>query len=114
MNLIAIQPLGRKREAHRLWSESQRLNLLGFSPGTPLEIRSQSARLVTNCLYARGAGYHQWSMKMSGADSWCRSTKRRQIMLVFGSKGIACSRVGRCRRQTANVQSGGARQKAGG
>ena len=46
MNLIAIQPLGRNREIHRLWIESQRLNRLGFTPGTPLEIRSQSGQLT--------------------------------------------------------------------
>jgi len=46
MNLIAIQPLGRNRETHRLWIESQRLNRLGFPPGTPLEIRSQSSQLT--------------------------------------------------------------------
>jgi DNA (cytosine-5)-methyltransferase 1 len=46
MNLIAIQPLGRNREAHRLWIESQRLQRLGFAPGTPLEIRGQSGQLT--------------------------------------------------------------------
>ena len=46
MNLIAIQPLGRNREIRRLWVESQRLNRLGFTPGTPLEIRSQSGQLT--------------------------------------------------------------------
>jgi len=46
MNLIVIQPLGRNREIPRLWLESQRLNRLGFPPGTPLEIRSQSGQLT--------------------------------------------------------------------
>jgi hypothetical protein len=46
MNLIAFQPLGRNREIHRLWIESQRLSRLGFAPGTPLEIRSQSGQLT--------------------------------------------------------------------
>jgi hypothetical protein len=46
MNLLAIQPLGRNREAHRLWIESQRLQRLGFAPGTPLEIRSASGQLT--------------------------------------------------------------------
>jgi hypothetical protein len=46
MNLIAIQPLGGNREIHRLWIESQRLPRLGFTPGTPLEIRSQSGQLT--------------------------------------------------------------------
>ena len=46
MNLIAIQPLGRNRESHRLWIESQRLHKLGFAPGTPLAIRSQSGQLT--------------------------------------------------------------------
>jgi hypothetical protein len=46
MNLIAIQPLGRNRDIYRLWIESQRLNRLGFAPGTPLEIRSQSGQLT--------------------------------------------------------------------
>ena len=46
MNLIAIQPLGRNRDIHRLWIESQRLNRLGFSHGTPLEIISQSGQLT--------------------------------------------------------------------
>jgi DNA (cytosine-5)-methyltransferase 1 len=46
VNLIAIQPLGRNRDIHRLWIESQRLNRLGFTPGTPLAIRSQSGQLT--------------------------------------------------------------------
>ena len=46
MNLIAIQPLGHKCAVHRLWIESQRLNRLGFTPGTPLEIRSHSGQLT--------------------------------------------------------------------
>jgi hypothetical protein len=46
MNLIAIQPLGRNRDIHRLWIESQRLHRLGFAPGTPLEIRSHSGQLT--------------------------------------------------------------------
>jgi DNA (cytosine-5)-methyltransferase 1 len=46
MDLIAIQPLGRNREAHRLWIESLRLNRLGFTPGTPLEIRSHANQLT--------------------------------------------------------------------
>ncbi len=46
MNLIAIQPLGRNRDIHRPWIESQRLHRLGFTPGTPLEVRSQSGQLT--------------------------------------------------------------------
>src|SRR5262245_32575101 len=46
MNLIAIQPLGRNREVHRFWIESQRLNQLGFPPGTPLDIQSQAGQLT--------------------------------------------------------------------
>jgi site-specific DNA-cytosine methylase len=46
MDLIAIQPLGRNRDIHRLWIESQRLHRLGFAPGTPLEIRSHSGQLT--------------------------------------------------------------------
>ena len=45
-NLMAIQPLGRNRDIHRLWIESQRLHRLGFAPGTPLEIRSQANQLT--------------------------------------------------------------------
>jgi DNA (cytosine-5)-methyltransferase 1 len=46
MNLLTIQPLGRNRAVPRLWIESQRLHRLGFAPGTPLEIRSQSGQLT--------------------------------------------------------------------
>jgi DNA (cytosine-5)-methyltransferase 1 len=46
MNLLAIQPLGRNREIHRLWIESQRLHKLGFAPGTPLAIRCESGQLT--------------------------------------------------------------------
>ena len=42
MQIIAIQPLGRNRETPRLWLESQRLESLGFTPGTPLQIERQS------------------------------------------------------------------------
>jgi DNA (cytosine-5)-methyltransferase 1 len=46
MKLIAIQPLGRNRENARIWIESQRLDLLGFSAGTPLSVESQSESLT--------------------------------------------------------------------
>ncbi len=46
MNLIAIQPLGRNRDAPRLWIESQRLEHLGFSHGIPLDIQTNSDRLI--------------------------------------------------------------------
>ena len=46
MNFLSVQPLGRNREVPRLWIESQRLNRLGFTPGTPLAIRSQSGQLT--------------------------------------------------------------------
>ena len=42
MQLIAIQPLGRNRDTPRLWLESQRLESLGFPPGTPLQIERQT------------------------------------------------------------------------
>ena len=46
MNFLSLQPLGRNRTVPRLWIESQRLNRLGFTPGTPLEIRSESGQLT--------------------------------------------------------------------
>lgn len=46
MNLLAIQRLGRNRETPRLWIESQRLNRLGFSHGTPLAVESRTDSLV--------------------------------------------------------------------
>ena len=46
MTLLAIQPLGRNRDHLRLWIESRRLEQLGFSHGTPLEIKSQSETLT--------------------------------------------------------------------
>ena len=46
VSLIAIQSLGQNRENVRLWIESQRLNRLGFTPGTPLEIESRSGQLT--------------------------------------------------------------------
>jgi DNA (cytosine-5)-methyltransferase 1 len=46
VRLIAIQPLGRNRDAPRLWIESQRLGQLGFSHGIPLDIQMNGARLV--------------------------------------------------------------------
>ncbi len=46
MNFLSLQPLGRNREVPRLWIESQRLHRLGFTPGTPLDIRSQSGQLT--------------------------------------------------------------------
>lgn len=46
MGLLAIQKLGTNRDCPRLWLESQRLNALGFSPGTPLEIESNHGELV--------------------------------------------------------------------
>ena len=46
VRLIAIQPLGRNRDNLRLWIESRRLELLGFTHGTPLEIQNQNGQLV--------------------------------------------------------------------
>ena len=46
MQLIAIQPLGRNRETPRLWIESQRLDALGFSHGTPLQIEQHAESLT--------------------------------------------------------------------
>jgi hypothetical protein len=46
MSLIAIQPLGRNRDNLRLWIESRRLEQLGFTHGTPLEIKSQPGGLT--------------------------------------------------------------------
>ena len=46
MSLIAIQRLGHNRDNVRLWIESQRLERLGFSHGTPLEIESHSESLT--------------------------------------------------------------------
>jgi DNA (cytosine-5)-methyltransferase 1 len=46
MSLIAIQSLGRNRDNLRLWIESRRLEQLGFTHGTPLEITSQSGALT--------------------------------------------------------------------
>ena len=42
MQFIAIQPLGRNRDTPRLWIESQRLESLGFPPGTPIQIERQA------------------------------------------------------------------------
>ena len=46
MTLLAIQPLGRNRDHLRLWIESRRLEQLGFTHGTPLEIKSQPGGLT--------------------------------------------------------------------
>lgn len=46
MSLIAIQALGRNRDHLRLWIESRRLEQLGFTHGTPLEIKSQPGGLT--------------------------------------------------------------------
>lgn len=46
MNFLSPQPLGRHRTVPRLWIESQRLNRLGFTPGTPLAIRSDAGALT--------------------------------------------------------------------
>jgi DNA (cytosine-5)-methyltransferase 1 len=46
VSLIAIQPLGRNRDNLRLWIESRRLEQLGFTHGTPLEIQCQSGVLT--------------------------------------------------------------------
>jgi DNA (cytosine-5)-methyltransferase 1 len=46
VSLLAIQPLGRNRDHLRLWIESRRLEQLGFSHGTPLEIKSQPGGLT--------------------------------------------------------------------
>ena len=46
MGLVAIQKLGRKGENVRLWIESQRLDQLGFSAGTPLHVETQSESLT--------------------------------------------------------------------
>jgi hypothetical protein len=46
MQFIAMQKLGRNGDRWRLWIESQRLGRLGFAPGTPLEIQSESGHLT--------------------------------------------------------------------
>lgn len=46
MGLLLYQPLGRNRDAHRLWIESKRLEALGFGPGTPFSVEVQPERLV--------------------------------------------------------------------
>ena len=46
MQLIAIQSLGRNRQTPRLWIESQRLDALGFSHGTPLQIEQHPESLT--------------------------------------------------------------------
>src|SRR4030095_5698734 len=46
MNLLAIQKLGCNRDTPRLWIESQRLDSLGFSPGTPLNIEASKESLL--------------------------------------------------------------------
>jgi hypothetical protein len=46
MGLLLYQPLGRNRDAHRLWIESKRLEALGFGPGTPFSVEAQPERLV--------------------------------------------------------------------
>ena len=46
MSLIAFQKLGRNRDNSRLWIESQRLDQLGFSAGTPLQVKTQSECLT--------------------------------------------------------------------
>ena len=46
MKLIAVQPLGRNRDNARLWIESQRLDSLGFSAGTPIQIETQPKSLT--------------------------------------------------------------------
>lgn len=46
MKLLTFQKLGTAHNAPRVWLESQRLNSLGFSPGTRLSVASQSNRLV--------------------------------------------------------------------
>jgi DNA (cytosine-5)-methyltransferase 1 len=46
LNLVAIQKLGRNRDTPRLWLESQRLNALGFSPGTALTVELKPQELV--------------------------------------------------------------------
>jgi DNA (cytosine-5)-methyltransferase 1 len=46
MQFIGMQKLGRNGDRWRLWIESQRLNRLGFVPGTPLAIQSESGALT--------------------------------------------------------------------
>lgn len=46
MGLLALQRLGRNGDAQRLWIESQRLEPLGFTHGTPLEIEKLPDKLV--------------------------------------------------------------------
>ncbi len=46
MSLVVFQPLGRNRDVPRLWIESQRLNQLGFSAGTPIQIEVQQENLT--------------------------------------------------------------------
>ena len=65
MSLIAIQPLGRNRDSVRLWIESRRLEQLGFTHGTPLEITSQSTGL-TLCPAILGENHVSSRMVPSG------------------------------------------------
>lgn len=46
MHLLAIQKLGINRDTPRLWIESQRLERLGFSHGTPLSVERQAEQLI--------------------------------------------------------------------
>jgi DNA (cytosine-5)-methyltransferase 1 len=43
MKLITFQKLGENRESPRLWIESKRLALLGFTPGTAFTVESRTA-----------------------------------------------------------------------
>jgi len=46
MNLLAVTPLGRNREASRLWIESRRLESLGFPPGMPFSVECKAEELI--------------------------------------------------------------------
>jgi hypothetical protein len=46
VKFIAIQPLGHNRDDARLWIESQRLERLGFSPGTPIQVEGRCESLT--------------------------------------------------------------------
>jgi DNA (cytosine-5)-methyltransferase 1 len=46
MKLLAMTPLGRNREASRLWVESCRLETLGFPPGMPFSVEAKPDELL--------------------------------------------------------------------
>lgn len=46
MSLLAVTPLGRNREASRLWIEARRLESLGFPPGMPFSVEGKAEELI--------------------------------------------------------------------